>query len=212
MQPIVKAVIFDLDGTLIDSVADIGAACNAALADHGLPTHELQRYRDLVGEGVHSLVERAMAPAPYDPAVVDAVRRHYATQMWQHTAPYPGVRAVLDALVARGIAIAVLSNKPDAPTRALVGHFFADLPWVEVAGHREDRPRKPDPTVALALCAKAGATPATCAFVGDTAVDVATARAAGMRAVGVTWGFRPAEVADADACAGDAPALLAALG
>ncbi|MSQ83426.1 MAG: HAD family hydrolase [Myxococcales bacterium] len=205
-----RAALFDLDGTLLDSLADIGTACNQALLDHGLPPHALARYVDFVGEGVENLITQAMAPVPFDLAVLTAYKRLYPQQMLKLTVPYTGIEAALTALVAAGLPLAVLSNKPHAPTCALVEHFFGGTPWRAVAGHRTEVPRKPDPTSALALCAQLGVAPQDCVFVGDSAVDVATALNAGMPSIGVGWGFRPHEAQTASYYC-PAPQVLAAL-
>lgn len=206
--------IFDLDGTLIDSVADIGTAVNRALADHGLPTHPLHRYTEFVGEGVEALFDRAMAPLPRDPQVIEHYKRLYRDQMLVQTRVYPGVLQVLQSLQQAGWSLGVLSNKPDAATQALVKYFFGDIRWHHVAGNRAEWPRKPDPSAALYAATQMGLGPQQCWFVGDTAVDRQTAERAGMRFVGVTWGLRPREVAGLsapDVTVSDAAALLAAL-
>ena len=107
-----------------------------------------------------------------------------------HTIPYAGVTELLAELVARHVPLCVLSNKPDEATQALVRHFFPRTPFVQVAGHKPDVPRKPDPTAALAMAAVLGVDPARCTFIGDSNIDMQTATAAGMRGVGVSWGFR----------------------
>lgn len=206
-----RAAIFDLDGTLIDSVADIAAAVNAALQAFGHSAHPLESYYDFVGEGVEALLTRALAPAPFDHAVLERYRLLYAAEMTKRTLPYPGIHAMLLALQTDGWRLAVLSNKPHLATCALVQHFFADVAFLAVAGQRPEVPRKPDPSAALALAAELGVAPSRCAFVGDTAVDMLTARQAGMAAMGVTWGFRPAEVEQADAVVHTSAELLAAL-
>ncbi len=209
-----RGALFDLDGTLIDSVADIGSAVNQALADHGLPTHPLDAYYDFVGEGVDALFDRAMAPRPRDPAVVEHYKQLYRQQMLVHTRVYPGVHALLRSLAADGWTVGVLSNKPDPATQALVTHFFGDIPWRHIAGNRPDWPRKPDPAAALHAAAALGVPPQRCWFVGDTAVDRETAARAGMRFAGVTWGFRPREVEGLqapDATVHDSEALWTAL-
>jgi phosphoglycolate phosphatase len=191
----IKAAIFDLDGTLVDSLADIGGAMNHALALHGLPTHPIESYLEFVGEGVHRLAEKALPPGglEHKDAVLDEYRRYYAANLLVRTAPYPGIEALLDGLTARGVALAVLSNKPDAPTRTLVEQLFSRWPMRAVHGERAGVPRKPDPTAALDIARVVGVQPAECMFVGDTAIDMRTANAAGMLPVGVLWGFRGQE-------------------
>jgi phosphoglycolate phosphatase len=193
-------IVFDLDGTLVDTVVDIAASMNHALVTHGARALPIVTYRRIVGEGVHRLAERALeeqgATGDAD-ALVDAFRPHYAAHLLDATAPYPGIPALLDALVARGTPLAVLSNKPDAPTKAVVRALFPAIPFVAVYGERPGIPRKPDPTALREILGDRD--PARCALVGDTLIDVGTARAAGVRAIAVAWGFRPAaELASAD--------------
>jgi len=187
-----RAVLFDLDGTLLDSLHDIGASLNHALEVHGLPPHPLPAYRHFVGEGVQVLVSRALPPgreALHAP-VLATYRAHYAEHLLDNTRPFPGIPQVLARLEEEGVKLAVLSNKPDAATRRLVTALLPQVPFAAVYGERVGVPRKPDPTAALALAAELGVAPGECAFVGDTGVDMATARASGMWAVGVPWGFR----------------------
>lgn len=192
-----RGFIFDLDGTLLDSLGDIAAAMNRTLAARGFPTHPLDAYRLFIGDGVQKLAERALpASARAESAsVVEAYQQDYAEHLLENTTPYEGIPALLDALSARGLPMAVLSNKPDAATRKLVAALLGRWQFRAVAGERPGIPRKPDPTAALGLAAAMGVPPADVSFVGDTLVDVKTARAAGMRAVGVLWGFRASEVA-----------------
>jgi phosphoglycolate phosphatase len=190
-----RAALFDLDGTLLDSLHDIGEAMNHALALHGLPVHPLSAYRHFVGEGVGVLVTRALPTGREDAhtAVQASYKAFYAEHLLKHTRPYPGVLEVLSRLAGEGVKLAVLSNKPDAATRQLVAALLPDVPFGAVYGERAGVPRKPDPTAALGIAAELGVEPADCAFIGDTAVDMDTARAAGMYGVGVTWGFRGVE-------------------
>jgi phosphoglycolate phosphatase len=211
-----RAALFDLDGTLLDSLHDIGAAMNHALAHHGLPVHPLADYRRFVGEGVRVLVSRAVPSHREDAheAVLATYRAFYAEHMLDHTRPYPGMREVLARLAGEGVKLAVLSNKPDAATRRLVEALLPDVRFGAVYGEREGVPRKPDPTAALGVAAELGVGPGDCAFIGDTAVDMSTARAAGMYGVGVTWGFRDVEELQAhgaQALAHSADELLQAL-
>ncbi|HVV85528.1 MAG TPA: HAD family hydrolase [Kofleriaceae bacterium] len=184
-------VIFDLDGTLVDSLEDIGASMNAALARFGLPAFPIDAYKMMVGDGAAVLARRATAGTAVDPAALaDVYAEEYEARDHRSSRPYPGIDALLAALVARGVVLAVLSNKPDAFTRAMVRVRLADIPFRAVYGQRTGVPRKPDPAAALAVAVELGLAPAQLAFVGDTAVDIATGRAAGMLPVGVLWGFR----------------------
>jgi phosphoglycolate phosphatase len=195
---VIRAFLFDLDGTLVDSLGDIGAAMNGALASLGFPTHPLEAYRDFVGEGVEVLARRA-APAHAEAErrrveLIAAYQRRYAEHLFDATAPYPGVAEALAELRRRGLPLGVLSNKPDAPTKQICAALFPPGTFAVVAGQRPEVPAKPDPQAALALAAELGVPAAEVAFVGDTAVDMRTAVAAGMHAVGVAWGFRPLEL------------------
>ena len=185
-----RAGIFDLDGTLVDSIGDIGGAMNAALAAHGLPQHPIDAYRRFVGDGVQKLVERALGGrGELAEAVLAEYRREYAERLLATTVPYPGVLDAVDALADRGIALAVLSNKPQLATQRIVAALFPGRFRV-VLGERTGVPRKPDPAAALEIAAALDVAPAATAFVGDTAVDMRTAVAAGMHPIGVLWGFR----------------------
>lgn len=196
----IKAAIFDLDGTLVDSLADIGGAMNRALAHHGLPTHPVDAYRLFVGDGVQKLAERALPRDRQElkEPVLAEYRRYYAEGLLDRTQPFPGIEGLLDGLTERGVALAVLSNKPDPATRRIVTHFFSRWPLKAVFGERAGVPRKPDPTAALEIARAVGAQPDECLFVGDSAIDMRTANAAGMRAVGVLWGMRGREELEAN--------------
>jgi phosphoglycolate phosphatase len=190
-----QALIFDLDGTLADSIADIGAAMNAVLASLGLEPHSLDRYKGFVGEGAEVLVTRAvLARVPELPrsvaALCEAYRVEYARLEHAGSTLYPGVEAMLAGAVARRRKLAVLSNKRDDFTRHLVSHALAHVPFVDVRGEREGVPRKPDPTAAFELALALNVLPAHIGFVGDTAIDMRTARNAGMISIGALWGFR----------------------
>jgi len=211
-----RAAIFDLDGTLVDSLADIAAAMNHSLTQHGLPTHALSEYRHFVGEGVMVLVRKAL-PADREElaaSVLAAYRAYYAEHLFDQTYVFPGIPGVLSQLAADNVRLAVLSNKADAFTRRLVEGLLPGVPFKSIYGERPGVPRKPDPTAALGVAAELGVAPGDCAFVGDTPVDMNTARNAGMYSVGVTWGFRSPEelrAHGARALATTADELLAAL-
>ena len=192
-----RGVIFDLDGTLVDSLGDLAAAMNRSLAARGFPTHPLDAYRAFVGEGVQKLAERALPPEEQQvrDALVASYQADYAQHFLDESALYPGIPSLLDALSERSLPMAVLSNKPDASTRQLVEALLGRWHFQAVAGERPGIPRKPDPTSAWVLAQAMGVPATEMAFVGDTLVDVACARAAGMQPFGVLWGFRPEEVA-----------------
>lgn len=192
-----RAVLFDLDGTLLDTLEDLADSMNEVLRSLGHPTHPTDAYRRFVGDGVETLVERAL-PAPARSAeAIDRGRRAmievYGRHWNEKTRPYPGVDALLDGLFARGLQVAIFSNKPHAFTRLAVDAFLGRWPFEAVRGVGPDTPKKPDPTGALAIAEALGVPPAAWLYCGDTNTDMWTATAAGMKAVGVLWGFRPAE-------------------
>ena len=190
----IQAVLFDLDGTLLDTIEDLADSVNAVLELLDCPTHEVPAYLIFVGDGIHALLERALPAARRDPATiargVEMARDEYGRR-WDHkTRPYPGVDVLLDGLVARGLRIGILSNKPHdytvLTTEKLLAPWSFDLVW----GVKADVPRKPEPTGALKAAATLGVDPGNCIFCGDTNTDMKTAVAAGMRGVGAEWGFR----------------------
>jgi phosphoglycolate phosphatase len=210
-----RAVIFDLDGTLADSLEDIASAMNRTLEAHGFPVHPVSAYRTFVGEGVRKLVERSLPPGTQQvrEAFIADYQADYAEHLLDATRLFPGIPEVLDGLQRAGVPVGVLSNKPDAPTRRLVEALCNRWQFGAVVGERPGVPRKPDPASALALADALGAPPEAVAFVGDTSVDMLTARAASMRPVGVLWGFRPKEVLATGAeAAGTAEELARLLG
>jgi phosphoglycolate phosphatase len=190
----IEAVVFDLDGTLADTLRDVAEAMNRALAAHGMPPHPPAHYRALIGGGARDLVTKIVPPDAGSQAQADAVLAAFRSDYWGrlivHTRAYPGIDELLAELARRGLKLAVLSNKPDAPTREIVRALFSGVPFAAVYGERPPLPRKPDPTTALALAQELGVAPERCAFVGDSQVDVSTALAAGMLPVAVLWGFR----------------------
>lgn len=189
-----QAVIFDLDGTLLDTLADIATAANGVLKQMSLPTHPIESYQHFVGQGVRVLFENALPEEMRTLDVIedcaDAFQVTYDREWDVRTQPYGGIPELLDALVARGLPLAVLSNKPHAFTVKCVERFLAAWPWAMVLGQREGSPRKPDPAGALEIAAALRLTPAQCLYVGDTNTDMETAQAAGMYPLGVSWGFR----------------------
>ncbi|TNF30839.1 MAG: HAD family hydrolase [Deltaproteobacteria bacterium] len=211
------AVFFDLDGTLVDTILDIAAAMNHVLAANGRETHPVKAYPSFVGHGVRELVTRALpagAEAEVERLVVAFLAR-YDLHLVDETRPFPGIPRLLGALAARGTRLAVLSNKPDAQTRRVVETLLGEVPFEDVRGQRDGVPAKPDPTAALEMAASMGLEPGRCAFVGDSVVDVETARAAGMPCVAVTWGYAERERLASSGprtLADDVPALADALG
>jgi phosphoglycolate phosphatase len=185
---VARALIFDLDGTLVDSLEDLAAALDAALVDHGLPTPTRAQVRTWVGGGARALVAHAVTAAQVDP-VLARFAVHYAAAPVVRTVLYPGLAPVLDELAA-GHRLAVLTNKPEPLAVAICGRLLARWPFAIIHGQRPGVPLKPDPTSALAIAHALAVEPAACAVIGDAPTDVATAHAGGMRAVGVTWGYR----------------------
>jgi phosphoglycolate phosphatase len=191
-----RAVIFDLDGTLADTIADLGAAINVSLARRDLPLHDLSEYRHMIGDGFRLLVMRALPPEDRRETMIEELREeamaYYGEHCLDRTTPYPGMPELVAALAARGVARAVLSNKPNELSRKVVDGLFAAGSFAIVRGETAAFPRKPDPTSALDIVARLGVSPAETLYLGDSDVDMATARAAGMTALGAAWGFRGA--------------------
>ncbi|RMD81112.1 MAG: HAD family hydrolase [Candidatus Dadabacteria bacterium] len=192
-----SAVLFDLDGTLLDTLADLGESMNEALAKLGFPGHSLEEYRRMIGDGVVELARRALPPAARDEATVAscaaAMRRVYARRWSEKTRPYPGVPEMLDRIAVARLPMAILSNKPDEFTQAIVERLLPRWKFAAVVGAREGIPRKPDPTAAFDIARRTGIEPQEWLYVGDTGTDMRAARAAGMFAAGALWGFRDAE-------------------
>lgn len=187
-----RLVIFDLDGTLIDSLADIAAAANEALELLGLPTRPVENYRYLVGEGVPTLCKRLAGPeSVYLGRLIELVRACYRARPMQRTRPYVGICDLLSRLRDGGRRLAILSNKPHELTVRIARAFWPAGTFDVVQGYVDEPRRKPDPTLALQICAACGVAPADARLVGDTPTDVETGRRAGIPVVGVTWGFRP---------------------
>lgn len=199
-----ELAIFDLDGTLVDSIGDLAVACNTALALRGLPQHSYEAYCSFVGNGIMRLVERALPEPLRSPENVALVRADFVAYYTDHldirTKPYPGIPELLAELVRRGVKLAVASNKFQAGTEKVIRSFFPDIRFEAVLGQREGVPLKPDPAVAEEILSLTGIPHDRALFVGDSAIDILTARAAGIRSAGVTWGFRQrAELEEAGA-------------
>jgi phosphoglycolate phosphatase len=192
-----RAVLFDLDGTLLDTLDDLADSMNAVLGERDWPRHPTAAYRTFVGAGIETLVARALPADRRDEQTiawgVAAMREAYGRRWNRRTRPYEGVEELLEELFARGLKVGILSNKPDDFTRLTTETFLGRWPFERVWGIREGIPKKPDPTAALAFAAELSIAPADTFFCGDTDVDMVTACAAGMVPVGVRWGFRGAE-------------------
>ncbi len=188
-----KLVIFDLDGTLVNSLEDLGNACNSALEKFGYPTHPMDSFRYFVGDGVPMLIRRALPESERSEeniAMVKAVFDEiYGRNYNVCTRPYDGITELLDKLKAEGILIAVASNKPDNFTQTIVTSMFGDT-FSYVSGKKEGFEKKPDPQIALHIMEKLGVSPKDVLFAGDSSVDMQTAHNAGCDCIGCVWGFR----------------------
>lgn len=190
------AVIFDLDGTLLNTLGDLRAATNHALEVRGLPPHSMEEIRQFIGNGIRLLIRRAMpegTPEAEINAALDDFKAYYAAHIHDRTVPYDGIPQLLTALRKRGIKVAVLSNKIDSASQQLIEYFFPGKTDV-VFGEHVGVPRKPDPTSCRMVMQQLGVQPEQVLYVGDSGTDMQTAKNAGLYAVGVTWGFRSKEV------------------
>lgn len=190
-----KLVIFDLDGTLLNTIADLAAATNQALRHFGYPTHETEAYRFFVGNGINKLFERALPDGERTEENILKIRSRFVPYYDEHNAdlsrPYPGIPELLSTLQQQEIRMAVASNKYQAATRKLISHYFPEINFVEVLGQREGIPAKPDPSIVYDIMRKAEVKNEEVLYVGDSNVDMQTAHHAGVTAIGVAWGFRP---------------------
>lgn len=190
-----KLVIFDLDGTLLNTIADLAQSTNHALAALGYPTHEEKEYNFMVGNGINKLFERALPEESRTEENVLRVRKEFVPYYDQHNAdkscPYPGITELLDELQAKGLQLAVASNKYQAATEKLIAHYFPNIRFTAVFGQREGVNVKPDPTVVHDILKIAQLSSKDVLYVGDSGVDMQTANNAEVTSCGVTWGFRP---------------------
>ncbi len=192
-----KLVIFDLDGTLLNTIEDLAHSCNMVLARFDLPTYTLEEYKMFVGNGVMRLVEQAIPENLRTEEFVAQVRadfvHYYQNNISLYTTIYPHIVDMLRALQKEGIKIAVASNKFQSGTQKLVNHFFPMIHFEEVLGQLATRPLKPDPQIVYDILDKTSYKAEDVIYIGDSGVDMETARAAGVMAIGVTWGFRSRE-------------------
>lgn len=193
----IKGVIFDLDGTLANSIEDIADSMNQVLEENNFPTHDYATYKTFVGRGVRTLVEKSLPLENRDAKEIeknfDRMMQIYDENCIVKTCLYPGIKDLLDALSERGIKISVFSNKANELTQKVVKVLLADWKLEYVLGAGGDIPRKPDPKGAILISEKMGIDPSELMYIGDSGVDMATAQNSGMHAVGVLWGFRDME-------------------
>lgn len=202
-----KLVIFDLDGTLVDTIADLGAAANAALAAKGLPQHAPEAFRGMVGHGVRNLMKQAMPEALREDeqaldALLEVFLAYYLEHIDERSRPYPGIPELLAELSAAGVQLGVASNKFQAGAAKLIGRMFPGISFTAVLGGRPGVPLKPDPAILDEIRARAGVSCTETVMVGDSGTDMATAERAGVDAIAVSWGFRTREQL------GDAPRIV----
>lgn len=191
----VKGVIFDLDGTLINSLEDITDSLNRVLKRHSLPVHSIATIREWIGQGAQMLIKKALVMEKPDDDFIKLIlgeyREEYMRNCTRRTYVYQGIPDLLSTLSAKGIQMNVLSNKPHELTREVCQHFFRDWNFRIILGQRDQVPRKPDPSAALEIAKNIGVKAENIMYIGDSGVDMETGRNAGMVTVAVTWGFRP---------------------
>lgn len=192
----IKAVIFDLDGTLVDSLQDLCDSANYALEKFGFPIHEKEKYKYFVGDGIPKLIERVIPRESFTQEIHTKVLKTFMERYRSHyldkTSPYEGIVQSLCKLKEKGIKTAVVSNKADEMAQRVVDKIFSGE-FSYVTGKREDYPLKPDPALTIKIMKDLGVEPEECVFLGDSGMDMATAKNAGCVAIGVLWGFRTAE-------------------
>lgn len=191
-----KAAVFDLDGTLLNTLEDIADSVNTMLSSHQFPRHSYETYKYLVGDGITELVARALPAESRNPEMikicVTEVLREYHHHWNVKTKLYPGIPELLSGLRNKGLNLTIVSNKPDELTQKTVKHFLSDFPFKIVIGESPNFPKKPDPESTLYVAKTLNLKPSECVYFGDTSIDMKTAKSAGMFAVGVLWGFRKA--------------------
>jgi len=192
-----KAIIFDLDGTLLNTLEDIADSMNEALIKFGYPSMPLEKYKLFVGDGVDAFIKRVTGKPQIDKIEMEEIKKVYKeiyNRRWNlKTKPYPNILKTLQTLNEKGIKMNVLSNKPDDFTKLCVRHYFPDIKFEYIIGERKGFPIKPDPFYALEIASKLGISPEKFVYFGDTNTDMQTALNASMYPVGVLWGFRDEE-------------------
>lgn len=191
-----KLCIFDLDGTLLNTIKDLGGACNYALQQFGFPQHAIEEYPHFVGNGVSKLIERALPEGHKDEETVIKVKRVFAEYYIDHctekTEPYPGIAALLSSLKKEGCKLAVASNKFQTATDKIIRFYFPDT-FDTILGEGPN-PRKPDPKMLIDIMQQNNCNPASTIHIGDSLTDIGAARAAGINVIACTWGFAPREI------------------
>lgn len=189
-----QLVIFDLDGTLLNTIDDLALSANHALHQYGYPEHELSAYRHFVGNGITKLIERALPETARQQDTIHKLQSAFVSYYQQHktdlSQPYPGIAELLDQLHNQGILLAVASNKYHQGTLELIRHFFGDTLFSVVLGQRDGIPVKPDPTIVEDILSYTAIPKSATLYVGDSGVDMQTARNSNLTSIGVTWGFR----------------------
>ncbi|MBO4721642.1 MAG: HAD family hydrolase [Muribaculaceae bacterium] len=191
-----KLAIFDLDGTLLNTIKDLGESVNYALDRNGFHTHSVASYPYFVGNGVKRLIERSLPEdARKSATTVNAMlkdfKQYYNEHNTDRTTPYEGIPELLQELQDNGVQLAVASNKYQKATLKIINHFFPDINWVAIVGQQEGIPIKPDPSIIFMILAQARIAKQDTIYIGDSGIDMETARRACIDSVGVTWGFRP---------------------
>lgn len=194
---IYSGIIFDLDGTLLNTLGDLANSMNFVLEKHGFPTHDIEKYNYFVGKGMQELVRRTLPFEEPEKALVEIclsqLKEQYSKKWHELTMPYAEIEELLDNLYNKDMKISVLSNKPDEFTKLMIDKFFGLKRFDFVFGSRGGIPNKPDPYSALEIASLSKIEPSKYLYLGDTDVDMITANNAGMYAIGVTWGFRSAD-------------------
>jgi phosphoglycolate phosphatase len=188
------AIIFDMDGTLLDTLQDLGDCMNRVLGRAGYPAHPIDAYRHFIGDGMKNLVKRVLPQSDWEEPILERLQAEMEGEYAEHWADktdlYPGISALLDELARLEVRRGILSNKPHEFTKAMADHYFSKWSFDPVFGARDGVPRKPDPAAALEICRQWGVNPTDVLYAGDTNTDMRTARQGGLFALGVLWGFR----------------------
>ena len=196
-----KIIIFDLDGTLLNTLSDLAHSANFALGKCGFPTHPIEDYKWYIGNGITKLLERILPENQITEPIVKQIKDFFLTYYDEHntdyTEPYHGIPELLKRLSSQGWMLAVASNKYQKATEKLVKLFFPDISFTAVLGQREGIPAKPNPAIVYDILTIAGLTPREALYIGDSGVDMETAANSGLVSIGVTWGFRPREELEA---------------